>query len=151
MNVTLYNTQKDLLISTESVEKLVLELLKYLKISCDEIIVHLVSEKKICLVHKKFFNDPTSTDCISFPIDSPHEQQTPPVILGEVFICPKVAIQYAKKNQLDPYEEASRYLVHGTLHFLGFDDIEPDDRAVMRAKEDACVLFLKEKKRLLCF
>ncbi len=149
VTTTLYNQQRDLPISAHSVEKVISFLFTKLKISSNEIIVHLVSKKKICQVHQLFFNDPSPTDCISFPIDSSSDKRSGHTILGEIFICPKVAIEYGKKNQIDPYVETTRYLVHGLLHLLGYDDIRPDERSRMHAKENRCIKLLLSQNLLL--
>ncbi len=115
-------------------------MLKLLKISTQELIIHFVTEKKICEIHKKFFNDPTPTDCITFPIDS-HT-------LGEVFICPKTAKIYAKEHRIHPQEELHRYIIHCLLHLIGYDDIQPQERAKMRRKENACLKKLTESQLL---
>lgn len=134
-----YNSQKDLKISKTSVRRLVVGLLDKLNIVTEELIVHFVSEKRICQIHKDFFDDPSPTDCISFPIDE--------TLLGEIFICPLTAISYAQKHGDDPYKEASLYLVHGILHLIGYDDIAPADRKIMKREEKRCMKFL-EKERL---
>lgn len=110
-------------------------LLKELKISTDEIILHFVSEKKITLLHKKFFNDPSLTDCITFPMDSPQRNKKSFHLLGEAFICPKTAIEYSKRFRIDPLEELHRYIVHCILHLIGYDDIQVNQRARMKRKE----------------
>jgi len=122
-------------------------LIDKLKIKCDEISVHFVSTTKICKLHADFFNDPTTTDCITFPVDNSLDEQY--VVLGEVFVCPKTAIDFSKKYNKDLYEEATLYLVHGILHLLGYDDIDPEDRKKMRKKERFCMKFLKENNLIL--
>ena len=119
--VHIFQKQRALPIASASVEAAVLFLLKAKKVSCQEIALHFVSKKKIAELHGEYFDDPTPTDCISFPID-------PAFSLGEVFICPEVAKEYAKEHGLDPYEETTLYLVHGILHLLGYDDIEEKER-----------------------
>ncbi|MBS0626978.1 MAG: rRNA maturation RNAse YbeY, partial [Verrucomicrobia bacterium] len=105
MIITIHNKQKDLPLSTSQAKKILLTLLEKLEIYTNEVIVHFVSETKIAQIHGDFFSDPTPTDCMSFPIDPPAKETTENehLILGEIFVCPKVAIEYAKKNQLDPY------------------------------------------------
>ena len=137
--ISLHNVQRDLPLSTHHVRKVVSFLLKELKISTDEIIIHFVSEPKICQLHKKYFNDPSSTDCITFPLDSPQEKNNTYHILGEAFICPKTALTYSKRLRIDPYEELYRYLVHCILHLIGYDDILPQERAKMKRKERMCL------------
>ena len=61
--------------------------------------------------------------------------QTPYSILGEVFICPAIAVEYAEKHQKNPLEETTLYLVHELLHLIGYDDLNPEDRKEMRKAE----------------
>lgn len=96
-----------------------------------EVSLYFVSAKQISALHQEFFKDPTPTDCISFPIDSK--------MLGEIFVCPRVAIQYAKKAQIDPYQEVALYVIHGLLHLLGYDDLTAPERRIMRKKEKKCM------------
>jgi probable rRNA maturation factor len=113
------------------VRKVVAFLLVALKIQAYEVIFHFVTEEAICKIHKNFFNDPTPTDCITFPLDPPG----PHSILGEAFVCPKTALNYATENGIDPYEELYRYVIHCLLHLIGYDDITPSDRIKMKRKE----------------
>ena len=137
--ITLHNTQRDLPISLPQMRKAVSYLLKELKISTQEVIFHLVTEKQISLIHEDFFNDPSPTDCISFPIDAVEEGTTAHHLLGEAFICPKTALDYAKRHRLDPKTELYRYVVHCILHLIGYDDLQADERAKMKRKETACL------------
>ena len=147
MHIYYKNTQKDLKVSSRSVKLLVSSILKKLKISADEISIQFVSTKKICKLHEDFFEDPTTTDCITFPIDEDHSSGYR--VLGEVFVCPKTALEYCKKNDRNPYVETSLYVVHGILHLLGYDDIDPKDRKLMRKKERQCMDFLHSQNLIL--
>lgn len=147
MQIYLRNSQKDLAISASSLRLLIAKVLEKNRIECDEISIHFVTSRKISKLHADFFDDPTTTDCITFPIGS--EDGTRYKVLGEVFICPKTAIEYGKKNKKDPYEETSLYVVHGILHLLGYDDIDPKDRKQMRKKEKECMTYLKNEGALL--
>ncbi len=138
MTISVYNRQKDLKVDKSSIRALVLTTLQYLKIPFEEVAIYLVTAKKIGQLHDQFFQDPSPTDCISFPIDKNH--------LGEVFVCPQVAIEYAKKRELNPHEEVSLYIIHGLLHLLGYDDLEPQQRKTMRKKEKSCMRQLEKMK-----
>ncbi len=93
-----------------------------------ELSVSFVDKDEICCIHDEFYGDPTPTDCCSFPIDP---QGTPYRVLGEIAICPQVAIEASKEHNTTPYEELTLYLIHGLLHLLGYDDIDDKDRACM--------------------
>ena len=125
--------------------KVISFLLKELKVSTDEVSFYFVSKRKICQLHKEFFNDPTSTDCITFPLDSPDEEKSAYHVLGEAFICPLTALTYAKLHKIDPYEELYRYVIHCILHLIGYTDIDPKERAKMKRKEGACLKKLIDK------
>lgn len=146
MKVLIKNSQKDLNVSLPALKKLVkFTLTNILKVDCNEVSVHLVTKKKISVLHDQFFGDPTITDCISFPIDSPDEK-TGYTVLGEVFVCPFVAKEYANAHRADPYLEATLYIIHGLLHLIGYDDIESSDRKEMRKQERLVLKRLQENK-----
>lgn len=136
LKLNIFNQQKDLSFSRRSVRAVVEAVLKSERAAHTEVSVYFVSEKKISSLHKTFFDDPSPTDCISFPLDNEE--------LGEVFVCPQTAIEYADKHQLDPYDETALYLIHGLLHCLGYDDLEPNQRRTMRKKEKSCMALIKK-------
>jgi probable rRNA maturation factor len=148
--ITIYNTQKDLSFSLKECKQNILRLLSHLHIATDELIVHFVTEKKISQLHRLLFDDPSSTDCISIPIDAPSETRSGYHLLGEIFVCPKVAKRYAAEHELGAFEEMMRYVIHGLLHLIGYDDIKLKDRRVMKKKEEECLegLFFSKRRQL---
>jgi len=113
---------------------------------CDEVGIHFVGLKEICRLHDQYFDDPTSTDCISFPIDS---SESPVNALGDVFVCPYIACKYAEEHHLDPYQELTLYVVHGLLHLIGYDDMEEADRAMMRKAEKDHMRYLVKNNLII--
>ncbi len=147
MKIEIVDKQRNLKIRKLSVKKLVKALLEFYEIRPSLISIFFVDGEEICDLHEQFFQDPTITDCITFPMDDPYEEGCE--ILGEVFVCPKVALDYAEKHKIDPYEELSLYVIHGILHLLGFDDIDPKDRALMRKEERRSIAHLKKHSLLI--
>ena len=91
---------------------------------------------------------------MSFPIDPPSEDRDFHHVLGEIFVCPKVAVEYALENDLDPHKELTLYVIHALLHLIGYDDIDESDRKKMREEEKRCLSIvepfsLKPKKKLV--
>ncbi len=134
LRIHIENRQKALPIKKRLIQRIVHHLSDYLKIEREYLSIYFVTEKKISTIHEQFFQDPTSTDCISFPMQPPY--------LGEIFICPSVAIAYAKTHRIDPFQETILYLIHGILHLIGYDDIDPKDRKIMRKMEKKCINYL---------
>lgn len=133
MNIIAENRQTDLKIDPNQITPLAQAVIAYEGFHTDEVAIHIVSNEEMCELHNDYFDDPSPTDCISFPMDNddPSGFNT----LGDVFVCPKIAIEYATEHKIDPYEELTLYIVHGLLHLMGYDDIEDEDREEMRAAE----------------
>jgi probable rRNA maturation factor len=132
--IAIFNRQKDLRLPLAQIRRVIQKVLQTETADCREIYVYFVSEREIAALHGKFFNDPTPTDCISFPID----RET----LGEIFVCPRTAFRYAAKYKKDPVQETILYVIHGILHLLGYDDLDPKKRRVMRKMEKKCMAYL---------
>lgn len=134
MIVNVSDQQTVLKISLDQVKGIVCQVLAAENQSCDEVNIYLVDTAVISQLHQQFFDDPSPTDCITFPMD-PQEELMPYRILGEVFVCPATAIEYALKYRKDAWEETTLYIVHGLLHLLGYDDLEAEDRKQMKQAE----------------
>lgn len=143
MLIRICNSQRKFPIDTQEIESVVEKTLQLENIQTDEVTVHFVSKKKITELHDEFFDDPTPTDCISFPIDEADEIGYN--VLGEIFVCPEVAREYALQHGNDAQAELKLYVIHGLLHLIGYDDIDPKDRKVMRQKEKAVIDHLFKK------
>lgn len=142
MIVSVSNQQKDLPVS--HLKSLIGHIARSVMIleNCvyDELSVVFVTDGFMRKLHQDFFQDPTSTDVITFPLDDSS---------GELYICPKTAIRYAEQHGKAPYEELTLYLVHGLLHLLGYDDIDPKCRKVMRKLEKKHMNHLMKRELIL--
>lgn len=125
------------------VPKIVAATLAVEKTSAAYIGVTFLSDRSMRRYHDLYFHDPSPTDCMSFPIDGRDEWGTENGCLGDIFLCPKVALSFAKKEQISFEKELSLYIVHATLHLLGYDDIKDDERHIMRQKEEEIMKFLE--------
>jgi len=148
MKVLCVNAQTALVVREAQVESLVRAFLLWKGVVCQEVSLYLVDGETISQLHALYFEDPTPTDCISFPVDSV-EERTDYRVLGDVFVCPEVALKYAKQHNLSPLKELSLYIIHGLLHLLGHDDECSAARLVMRTEESVAIEYLEEEGVLL--
>ncbi|MBS0649203.1 MAG: rRNA maturation RNase YbeY [Verrucomicrobia bacterium] len=118
--------------------KLVSFFLQEKKADCKEVAIYFVGQKKISQLHQDYFQDPTPTDCITFPLDSD--------FLGEIFVCPQAALDY---NPEHPHQETTLYVLHGLLHLLGYDDIDRKERTRMRREEKRLMALAKKHRCLI--
>ncbi len=88
-----------------------------------EIVVTLVSDRKMATLHRQFMGIAGPTDVLTFQ----H---------GEIVISVETAAENALRFASSLQAEVELYLVHGLLHLLGFDDrTPPQARAMEEAQE----------------
>jgi probable rRNA maturation factor len=100
-----------------------------------ELSILLVDEDTMSAYHEKFMDEPGPTDVLSFPMDelrAPEPDEEPPLgLLGDIVLCPTVTAAQAAGMGRTPDEEADYLLIHGLLHLLGHDHLEPAEHKVM--------------------
>jgi probable rRNA maturation factor len=89
--------------------------------------IALVDSAQMRTLHWQFFGDESVTDVMTFPIEKG---------IGEIVICPAVAMRESKHRGTSVRNELLLYALHGMLHLCGFDDRTPAQHAKMHAKED---------------
>ena len=103
--------------------------------SLGELSIVFCSDTYLLEVNKKYLNKDYFTDIITFD-----QSESPNQIQGDIFI----SIDRVKENSLEFEEDFSneldRVIIHGILHLIGFGDKSEEEKAIMRKKEDACLL-----------
>ncbi|SMP53233.1 probable rRNA maturation factor [Neorhodopirellula lusitana] len=99
--------------------------------------VRVAGDESIHEVNRQFLQHDYPTDVISFPYEL-----SPPRVEGELIVSLDTALEQARAVQTPGWTVANElvlYVVHGTLHLVGFDDTAPDVRAAMREAERAAM------------
>ncbi|NWJ95925.1 MAG: rRNA maturation RNase YbeY [Chloroflexi bacterium] len=65
--------------------------------------------------------------------------------LGDIMISYPQAERQAPEFGNSPQREVQELVIHGVFHLLGYDHEQPDDREIMRAKEEAAAKLLDNK------
>ena len=63
----------------------------------------------------------------------------PTLLQGEIFVCLDEAVAQARRFRATWQSELVRYVVHGLLHLLGYDDLNARARRKMKTAEDILV------------
>ncbi|HUQ19506.1 MAG TPA: rRNA maturation RNase YbeY [Gemmatimonadaceae bacterium] len=113
-------------ISERTVRDLVARTLKAERVRDGLISVAFVGEPTISKMNREFLSHAGSTDVISFGFRRT-DNKSP--VIGDIYICPQVARRNAREAGVAIKEELARLVVHGTLHVLGYDHPDADDRA----------------------
>ena len=96
--------------------------------------VAVVDDEHMSELHERYSGVPGPTDVLSFPLD---DGPGPQELLGEVVVSSDTAAREALERGLPFEEELQRYVVHGILHLVGYDDQEPAERERMHARQEA--------------
>ncbi len=95
------------------------------------------SDEHLLSLNKEFLQHSTYTDILSF------DDSESGMISGEIYISiPRVKENAARFDQAFEVE-LRRVIAHGLLHFLGYQDKSPGQKAQMRQKEEACLSLWK--------
>ena len=85
-------------------------------------------------LNREFLAHDYVTDVLSFSLDD--AAAAGGFVDGEVYVDLDTAAERAPEFDTTFEEEARRYVVHGLLHLMGYDDATDADRAAMRRLED---------------
>ena len=87
--------------------------------------VAVVDDPTIHRLNRERLDHDWPTDVVSFLYDDDP-------LTGELIVSADTAERVAKELGWDPTAELALYVVHGTLHLLGFDDQSEEERAAMQ-------------------
>ena len=100
-----------------------------------ELGVTFIDEGPMADLHIKLMDEPGPTDVLSFPMDElrPGSDMSNPSegILGDIVVCPQVAIKQAIVANHETMNEILMLVTHGMLHLVGFDHAKPEEEAEM--------------------
>lgn len=82
-------------------------------------------------LNRTYLGHDYDTDVLSFPLS-----EEPGVVEGEIYVDLDTAAKRHAEFGATFTQEACRYVVHGLLHLLGYDDATPEARAHMHRLED---------------
>ena len=111
-------------VQPERIEAAVRHVLRAEGVDAAEISVALVGDEEIAALNQQYLSHAGPTDVISFHL---HERGEPP--LGDVYVGVDQAARQAAGFGASVAEEVLRLAVHGTLHVLGYEHPEGEDRA----------------------
>jgi probable rRNA maturation factor len=111
-------------VSPARVEAAVRSVLRAEGVERGELSVALVGDAEIAALNRRYLGRDRPTDVIAFHL---HDPGDPP--LGDVYVGVEQAARQAAAYGATAEEEVLRLAVHGTLHVLGWDHPEGEERS----------------------
>ena len=153
--VFMADEQQDLEIDLARWQNLALDVLRAEGVKgLTEMTVMFIDAPTMAELNLQYMGKSYATDVLSFPLDAVEATRSPgpgamsktpepspldvselPLLLGDVVICPTVAIKQAPLHAGNEDDEMALLLVHGILHVLGNDHDTPDAAGAMQALE----------------
>lgn len=136
-----------------ALQRLAIFALDHLHVHADaDLAILMVDEAAMEQLHVQWMDEPGPTDVLSFPMDElrpgSEDEITPAGLLGDIVLCPQVAIAQAEQAGHTPLDEMLLLTAHGILHLLGFDHAEPEDEKEMFGiQRDILVGFTLDERR----
>lgn len=110
--------------------------------------VILTNEDGIQKINSEYRNIDKPTDVLSFPmfeLKEIEQAKTMEEVLGDIIVCVPVVEKQAVEYEHSFEREFAYMLVHGFYHLMGYDHMEEEDKAKMRAKEEVVLNKLELK------
>ena len=115
-----------------------------------EVNVTIVDDEEIHQLNLDYRGVDRPTDVLSFALDEDPENSDEPAImdgpeehlLGDIVMSAETAKRQAEEFGHGLEREFTYLAVHSLLHLIGYDHMEPEDKKVMRAKEEEALRVL---------
>jgi probable rRNA maturation factor len=109
-----------------------------------EISVAFVDDARIHELNRDYLGHDYPTDVISFCLDHSDRANVPGgtarvqdsgLLEAELVVSAQTAVREAPLHGWSAADELTLYVVHGTLHLCGYDDLTDEARPIMRERE----------------
>lgn len=132
IHIDFRNEQSTLPIDPALLRKAVETVLKGEGIEAAEISLAVIDDPAMHVLNRKYLNHDEPTDVLSFVLE-----EHPGCVEGEVIVSADTAAATSRRFGWSADNELLLYVIHGTLHLVGYDDLNPEAQAEMRGRERA--------------
>lgn len=98
-----------------------------------ELTIRVVDEQESAELNGTYRHKPGPTNVLSFPFQAPPGVELP--LLGDIVICAPVVAREAAEQGKAAAAHWAHMTVHGCLHLLGYDHIDPAEAEIMEHLE----------------
>ena len=130
IKVLITNEQSQHEIDCEQLRAAVLGVVDEAEIGAGEVSLAIVDDETIHALNVQYLQHDYPTDVISFVLEQAVGQ-----LEGEVIVSAEMAATVAQEYDWPAEHELLLYVIHGTLHLVGYDDKDPQKKIEMQAAE----------------
>lgn len=119
-----------------------------------EVGVTITDDSGILELNREYREKDSVTDVLSFPQFEGHDDLLDDLLdddmstlVGDVVICYEQAVRQAEEYGTGITREVLYLFVHSIMHLFGYDHMEEDGKAVMRAREEEVLSAIGVKRK----
>ena len=131
--VVIQNPINDVSVNEQNLKDALQQVMTDLGKGKSELLIRIVGKVEIQNLNKTYRDKDQPTNVLSFPSDLPIEIDE--MILGDIVICTSIVANEAKLQNKTFEHHLIHMAIHGTLHLLGYDHVEPMDAQKMESLE----------------
>ena len=132
-SLSLEHDHSSLALDDEVLTRLIRHVVEAEEASLLHVSVVLSDHDTVRRLNQSYLDHDYNTDVLSFSL---RETEDTDEVEGEVYVDLDTAAERHEEFDTTFEREAYRYVVHGVLHLLGYDDATDEGQKRMRAKED---------------
>jgi probable rRNA maturation factor len=95
-----------------------------------EVSIAIVTDAAMHALNREYLQHDYPTDVLSFVLEEGKNR-----LVGQLIVSVDYAAREAPQFSWTMNDELLLYTIHGALHLVGYDDLEPELKTVMREKE----------------
>ena len=130
LSVLITNEQSNYEIAADRIEQAVKQVVEEAGIVSGDVSVAVVDDQTIHELNIQYLNHDYPTDVLSFVLEYAEEH-----LEGEIVVSADTAVDLAKDYGWDWQNELLLYVIHGSLHLVGYDDKNPEAKVGMQEAE----------------
>ncbi|MEE2676486.1 MAG: rRNA maturation RNase YbeY [Planctomycetota bacterium] len=130
LSVLITNEQSNYEIAADRIEQAVKQVVEEAGIVSGDVSVAVVDDQTIHELNIQYLNHDYPTDVLSFVLEYADEH-----LEGEIIVSVDTAVELAKDYGWDWQDELLLYVIHGSLHLVGYDDKNPEAKVGMQEAE----------------
>ena len=130
IEIRIADEQEDLALDHDRLRQAISLILADAGVTSGEISIAIVDDPTIHDLNRRFLEHDSPTDVLSFPLARESDR-----LDGEVVVSADTARRQAAGFGWKPEDELLLYVIHGTLHLVGYDDLDPAAQVEMRKCE----------------
>lgn len=128
--VEITDLQQAVWVDESLIERAVRTVLEAAGVVSATVSIAIVDDAQITRLNHQFLQHDNATDVLSFALNEP---QAP--LDGEIIVSAETAQRMAARYGWEASAELLLYVIHGSLHLVGYDDVSAADQAEMRRRE----------------